>query len=59
MDQNPPPWSQQAGWPAAGAKTRQSLQFYSVGAAASPDPGRIRITKTVAQFVAARRSGRI
>jgi hypothetical protein len=40
-------------------ETHEKQRFYSFGAAAGPDPGRIGITKTVAQFAAAHLSGRI
>src|SRR4029079_19777819 len=45
--------------PGSWRETHEKQQFYSFGTAASPDPGRIRTAKTVAQFAAAHLSGRI
>src|SRR6267143_3906708 len=59
MYRSPPPQSQQTGWPAAGVKLTKSNNFIHSAPPQAPDPGRIGIAKTVAQFAAAHLSGRI
>src|SRR3954470_12316882 len=59
MCRYPPPQGQPAGWPVAGVKLTKNNNFSHSAPPQAPDPGRIGIAKTVAQFAAAHLSGRI